>query len=61
MKVYSFRNGRIGPTGEMVRNDVTDKMLPIAVAEQSKASVCCCVLVGIAGSNPAGGMEVCIL
>ena len=31
------------------------------VAEQSKASVCGRSLAGIAGSNPAGGMDVCLL
>ena len=34
---------------------------PIRVAEQSKASVCGRSLDGIAGSNPARGIDVCIL
>jgi len=29
------------------------------VAAQTKAWVCGCSLTGIAGSNPAGGMDVC--
>ena len=34
---------------------------PIPVAERSKAKVCGCSLAAIAGSNPAGGMIVCLL
>ena len=34
---------------------------PIRVAAQSKASVCGRSLAGIAGSNPARGIDVCIL
>ena len=34
---------------------------PIAVAARSKAWVCCSSLAGIAGSNPARGMDDCIL
>ena len=33
-------------------------MTPISVAERSKARVCGLSLTGIAGSNPAGGMNV---
>ena len=33
----------------------------LPVAEQSKVRVCGCSLAGIAGSNPAGGMDVCLL
>ena len=32
---------------------------PVPVAALSKTSVCGHSLVGIAGSNPAGGMDVC--
>jgi hypothetical protein len=35
--------------------------LSIPVAERSKASVCGCSLAGIAGSNPAGGMDVYVV
>jgi hypothetical protein len=35
--------------------------MPIPVAAQSKASVCGRVLAGIVGSNPNGGMVVCLL
>ena len=36
-------------------------ILPIPVAERSKAWVCGRSPAGIAGSNPAGGMDVCLL
>jgi hypothetical protein len=35
--------------------------VPIPVVAQSKAWVCGRSLAGIAGSNPAGGMDVCLL
>jgi hypothetical protein len=35
--------------------------LPIPVAERSKALVCSRSPAGIAGSNPVGGMDVCLL
>jgi len=34
---------------------------PILVAARSKAWVCGCSLVGIVGSNPVRGMNVCLL
>jgi len=34
--------------------------MPIPVAVRSKASVCGLFLAGIGGSNPAGGMDVCL-
>ena len=36
-------------------------LLPIPVAERSKAWVCSRSHAGIAGSNPAGGVDVCLL
>ena len=45
----SLRAGRSG-----------DRM-PIPVAERSKARVCGRSLAGVAGSNPAGGMDVCVV
>ena len=33
----------------------------VPVAARFKASVCFHSLVGIAGSNPAGGMDICVL
>ena len=36
-------------------------LMPIPVAVRSKAGVCGLSLTGIAGSNPAGGMDVCLL
>jgi len=33
----------------------------VPVAAQSKVWVCGCLLAGIVGSNPAGGMDVCLL
>ena len=38
-----------------------DKGMLIPVAERSKAWVCSRSPVGIAGSNPAEGMDVCLL
>jgi hypothetical protein len=35
--------------------------LPIPVAARSEAWVCGRSLTGIVGSNPAGGMDVCLL
>jgi hypothetical protein len=35
--------------------------VPIPVAERSKASVCSRSLAGVAGSNPAGGMDICVV
>jgi hypothetical protein len=37
------------------------KHTPIPVAARSKAWVCGRSLSGIVGSNPAGGMDVCLL
>ena len=34
---------------------------PILVAEKSNARVYCLSFAGITGSNPAGGMDVCLL
>ena len=36
-------------------------VMPIPVVERSKAWVCGWSPTGIAGSNPAGGMDVCVL
>ena len=36
-------------------------ILPIPVAELSKAKVCGRSLAGVAGLNPAGDMDVCVL
>ena len=38
-----------------------DVQVPIAVAARSKASVCGRSLAEIAGSNPAGDMDVCVV
>ena len=35
--------------------------VPIPVAERSKARVCGRSLAGSTGSNPAGGMDVCVV
>ena len=35
--------------------------LPVPVAARSKASVCGCSAAEIVGSNPTGGVEVCVL
>ena len=34
---------------------------PVPVAERSKVRVCSSSLVGIAGSNPAGGKDACLV
>ena len=44
---------RYGPDGPGIES------LPIPVAERSKVSVCGRSLAGVAGSNPAWGMDVC--
>jgi hypothetical protein len=35
-------------------------LVPIPVAARSKAEVCDRSIVGVAGSNSAGGMDVCL-
>ena len=42
-------------------NSVYVSRMPIPVAERSKARAYGRYLAGIAGSNPAGGMDVCPL
>jgi hypothetical protein len=37
------------------------RILPIPVAEQSKARVCDRSLAGVVRSNTAGGMDVCVV
>ena len=37
------------------------RVVPIPVAERSKARVCGRTSAVITGSNPAGGMDVCLL
>ena len=34
---------------------------PIPVAARSKTWICCRSFAGIAGSNPAGGVDICVL
>jgi hypothetical protein len=47
------------------RRDVVFTLLiagePIPVAARSETWICCPSLAAIAGSNPAGGMDVCLL
>jgi hypothetical protein len=38
-----------------------DQIPPIPVTEQAKTKVCGRSLAGVAGSNPAGGMDVCVI
>ena len=47
--------------GDGMSLDETVWWAPIPVAARSKALVCGLSLAGIAGSNPAGGMDVCVL
>ena len=48
-------------TGRRIILHFITKNLSVPVAERSKASVHDRSLAGIAGSNPAGGMDVCPL
>ena len=41
--------------------NITPYFLPVPEAARSKAWICCCLLVVIVGSNPVGGMDVCML
>jgi hypothetical protein len=47
--------------GELRSQCVTIAQSPIPAAERSKARVCARSLAGIAGSNPNGGMDVCVV
>ena len=50
------------PTHSHVRHHNADKIaVPIPVAARSKALVCRGSPAGIVGSNPAGGIDVCLL
>ena len=42
-------------------NNGIDKSKPILVAERSKARVCGRLFAGGAGSNPAKGMDICVV
>jgi hypothetical protein len=41
--------------------NITPHFLPVPVAARSKAWICGCLLVGIVGSNPVGGMDVYVV
>jgi hypothetical protein len=45
----------------LVSYEGTNITLPMPAAARFKAWVCCHSLAGIAGSNPAKGMDVCLL
>jgi hypothetical protein len=47
--------------GRLKNNDVLGLNYSIPVAARSKVWTCGCSLAGIVGSNPAGGMDVCLL
>ena len=51
---YVMLNGR-------VTNNYRIEKEPVPVAARSKASVCCRSPAEIVGSNPTGGMDVCLL
>ena len=57
MCVFTLRRGSAAARllGSRVRN------LPIPVAERSKAQVCGLLIAGFAGSNPARGMDACVV
>jgi len=42
-------------------SDLQAVIMQIPVAARSKAWVCCRALAGIVGSNPVGGMDICLL
>jgi hypothetical protein len=45
----------------MIRTGIETCSWPVQVGAQSEACACGRSLAGIAGSNPAGGTEVCLL
>ena len=55
------RNGSVGTTTRYGIDDPGFESSPIPVAERSKASVCGRSLAGVAGSNPAESMVVCVV
>jgi hypothetical protein len=61
----SRKSGRkcdfILPNAGSVFRLCNEKSVPIPAAAQSKAWVCGRALAGIVGSNPTGGMDVCLL
>ena len=52
---------RDNSVGIETRYGLHDPGIESLVAERSKAKVCCRSLAGVAGSNPGGGMEVCVV
>ena len=59
-----FKKGRRGSVIGIVtglRTGRSGVRTPISVAERSKARVCDRSLAGIAGLNPPGGMDVCVV
>jgi hypothetical protein len=52
-------DGHVAPQNTEQNNIVLWETVPIPVAARSKAWVCGRSLAGIAGSNLAGGMDVC--
>ena len=47
--------------GVVTKYPALDRILPVPVAGRSKAWVCGRSLAGIVGSNPDGGVDVCLL
>ena len=45
----------------VVKHELKEKTSPVPVAARSKAWVCSHPPAEIVGSNPAGGMDVCLL
>ena len=43
----------------MQKLQVEERLVPISVAVRSKKWICARSLAGVAGSNPAGGMDIC--
>ena len=55
------RGGVVGIASKLPTRQSGVESLLIPVAERSMARVCGRSLVGVAGSNPAGGMNVCVV
>ena len=55
------RDGSVGIATRYWLNGPGIESQPIPVAERSKARVCGRSFAGVLGSNPVGGMDVCVV
>ena len=58
---FKFIRDNKNKNKNQVTSGTINILMPIPVVERSKAWVCSHSPAGIAGSNPAGGMDVCLL